>query len=108
MSKTVTQQTFDGLAFPIVRVRYAGPTNTRGSRWIATLRRDEERTYRVTRGYDYAAPMGSGGALAAALECWDKARADLNAWSDEHVAIPADLDAGSYAFTFVPKAMLNG
>lgn len=37
---------------PTVTVRYQGPTNTRGSRWSATLKRDRQTTYRASVPYD--------------------------------------------------------
>lgn len=103
----ITDRTFDGLAFPIVRVRYAGPTNYRGSRWIATMRRDNERSYRVVTPYDASLSTGTRNAIVAARACWDKARADLG-WDGEYIAIPAELDADTYAFTFVFSGILNG
>lgn len=108
---TITQETFDGLAFPIVRVRYAGPTETRGARWIATLRRDNERTYRATVSYDSGKPEGARNAIDAAWECWREARKDLvepgKNYCLDYVAIPADLSADSYAFTFVPTYLFK-
>ena len=103
----ITQETFDGLAFPIVRVRYSGPTDTRGARWYATLRRDNERTYRVNVGYDDGRPEGARNAIEAARACWEKATADLGVPSGEHVAIPSDLSESEYAFTMVPADILN-
>ncbi len=96
-----------GLAFPVIRVRYAGPTNHRGSRYIATLR-----GVRVTRSYD-CAENGSRNAYEAALACWKKYRDSLpHEWADaepldERVFIPGDLDADSYAFTVVPVGFLT-
>src|SRR5690348_7534971 len=64
------QDSLVGLAFPVIRVRYAGPTNYRGSRYIATLR-----GVRHTEHYDYALD-GSRNAYNAAAACWDKYRAE--------------------------------
>src|SRR5438309_2140569 len=99
MGKQITQETFDPFAFPVVKVRYAGPTNTKGSRWIATLRRDSKRTYRATVNYDHAEPSGAQNAIRAAWECWRKARNDLipagKNYCTDYVAIPGDLDANA-------------
>jgi hypothetical protein len=104
---TTTNQTFDGLAFPVARVRYSGDSG----RWSASIRRDSERTYRARVSYDQATGGGARGALPAALECLERALADLDlgagADPSEYVAIPGDLDAGTYTFTFVPAYLLN-
>jgi hypothetical protein len=93
-----------GLAFPVIRVRYAGPTNYRGSRYIATLR-----GVRHTEHYNYAED-GSRNAFNAAVACWQKYRqAHEEAFrGDEQprVFIPGDLDADAYAFTVVPAGFL--
>jgi hypothetical protein len=95
---------FLGLAFPVIRVRYAGPTDHNGSRYIATLR-----GIRHTESYDHA-QNGSYNALQAARACWDKYRAfyaDAYAGDDQPRAfIPGDLDRDSYAFTVVPEGFL--
>lgn len=99
----ITSETFDSFVFMVARVRFAGPTNTRGSRYIASIRRDNEHTYRVTHSYD-GALSPSKNASAAAQKCLRKALAD-NPYHDgtiSYVAIPGDLSANSYAFTFVP------
>jgi hypothetical protein len=104
----ITTESFAGLAFTVVRVRYAGPTNTRGSRWIATITRGSERT-RVTMPYRSERPHGAVNALPAAQACFAKVRRAINEPTDpsEWVAIPAELNADEYAFTFVPSDYLN-
>jgi hypothetical protein len=100
----MTIPNFDGLAFPVAKVRYAGPTNSRGSRWVASVYRDRDRTFRATVGYDHALPSGARNALPAALKAFEKARADIDAdLREDYVAIPGDFDADTYIFTFVPK-----
>lgn len=37
---------------PAVVVRYSGPTNTRGSRWLATLKRGAETTLRGSATFE--------------------------------------------------------
>jgi hypothetical protein len=104
----ITQETLSGLAFPVARVRFAGPTNYRGARYYATLRRDSERTYRASVPFSYAL-SASENALRAARMVHEKALADTGGGAPEdYVAIPGDLDASSYVFTFVPAYMLGG
>jgi len=103
---TITNQTFDGLAFPVAKVRYSS-----GS-WNASIRRDSERTFRARTSYDHATGGGARGALPAALKCLEKALADVDlgggASVADYLAIPGDLDGGAYAFTFVPASLING
>jgi hypothetical protein len=91
------------MAFPVVRVRYAGPTDYRGARYIATLR-----GVRVIDGYDYALD-GPRNAYNAARACWEKYRSQPAFAGDDQqrVFIPGDLDADSYAFTVVPAGFLS-
>ncbi len=39
---------------PVIVTRYLGPTNHRGSRVVATHRRDQETTWRVVVDWDYS------------------------------------------------------
>jgi len=39
---------------PIILTRYLGPTNCRGSRVVATHKRDSETTWRVVLAWDHA------------------------------------------------------
>ena len=102
----VSNETFKGLAFPVARVRYAGPTNYRGSRWIASIRRDNERTYRSQVSYRSELPSGSQNAIRAALTCLATMLADnpgLETSANDYVAAPGELSADEYVFTFVPR-----
>src|SRR5262245_23483276 len=105
----ITNETFEQLVFPVAKVRYAGPTNTRGGRYVASIYRDSERTYRATVGFDHA-DSPSTNARAAALACLTKSLADNNpdASVADYVAVPGNLSADSYTFTFVPADILNG
>jgi hypothetical protein len=47
-------------------VKYHGPTNTRGSRWIATIKRDSDHTWRGSASFDE-------GPISAALRAASKA-----------------------------------
>lgn len=93
-----------GRAFPVIRVRYAGPTNHRGSRYIATLG-----DFRVTWHYAYEL-SGPENAIRAAYACWLRYRNDrigsLGFDDSPRVFIPGDYDATTYAYTVVPEAML--
>lgn len=112
MSSPITQEAFAGFAFPVVRVKYAGPTNSRGSRWIASCRIDNERTVRCTLPYRHEVASGSVNALPAAVECMQRAfAAGSGGWEHpqvaDYVAIPGDLSASEYSFTFVPAYFFN-
>lgn len=101
----MNQQDLVGFAFPVIRVRYAGPTDYRGSRYIASCRRGDE-TDRATVSYDYAAG-GPATALEAARQCWAKRQQALTQTTgisddSERVFVPGNLDDNSYAFTVVP------
>jgi hypothetical protein len=98
----ITNETFDGLAFPVARVRYTG------NGYSATIYRDRDRTYRARTSYDHAIGGGARGALPAALKAFDKALADHNGLSahGDYVAVPGDLTADLYSFTFVPVEIL--
>lgn len=94
------REPFVGLAFPVIRVRYAGPTDCRGSRYAASCR-----GVRLQRSYDHAL-SASENAHAAAAACWQKVRAThkdvYDGDNQERVLIPGDLDRSSYSFTVVP------
>jgi hypothetical protein len=98
----ITNHTFDGLAFPVARVRYTG------NGYSATIYRDRDRKYSARTSYDHAIGGGARGALPAALKAFDKALADSNglAASGDYVAIPGDLTDQLYSFTFVPRELL--
>lgn len=95
---TVSNATFDGLAFPVAKVRYTG------SGYSASVYRDRDRTYRAKASYDHAVGGGARGALPAALKAFAKALADTNGLASEgdYVAVPGDFSADFYTFTFVP------
>lgn len=68
-------------------VRYAGPTNTRGSRWIATIRRDRETVWRAFVPF-------ADGPLAAAVAAAAKGGTDWQPVSCH------SIDADTYAVGF--------
>lgn len=96
-SDRITQSTFDGLAFPVAKVRYTG------SGYSATIRWDSEHTFRARVSYDHALSGGATQAIRAALKAHAKMLAEFPTHaSEQHLAIPGDLDAEHYTFTFVP------
>jgi hypothetical protein len=99
------QDSLVGLAFPVIRVRYLGPTDHRPSRYVATLR-----GVRVTESYDHALDGGRN-AYNAAAERWKRYRfrySDAFEGDDQpRVFIPGDLTDDSYSFTVVPTAFLS-
>lgn len=99
------QDAFVGLAFPVIRVRFAGPTDHRGSRYIATLR-----GVRHVEHYDHALDS-SRNAYNAAAACWERYRfAHSEACQGDttpRVLVPGDLDQEHYSFTVVPAAYLG-
>jgi hypothetical protein len=105
-----TNQTFDGLAFPVARVRYSGPTDTRGGRYNASLYRDRDRTYRASVPYGHDIGGGARGALPAALKVLECALVDITSGATvaDYVAIPGDYSDDAYVFTFVPAYFFDG
>jgi len=73
----------NGIAEPVpnlggaILVRYAGPTNSRGSRWIATLDRGEDCKFRAVVAFDYSSE--DDGRAAAARAALGK----FSAWANE-------------------------
>lgn len=104
----ITDETFAHLAFPVVKVRYDGPSDTHGARWIATIDRGGDLgIIRHMTSYDDSLSAGATNAIVAAKACFDKhcKRHDLE---NTHVAIPGNLDDRHYVFTMVPSYCLNG
>ena len=106
MSSMTRQDTLVGLAFPVIRVRYAGPDDSGGGRYIATLRHDAG----IVRDFEYA-DSPSSQAYKAARECWEKYQERnperFEGDDQERVFIPGDLSDDSYAFVVVPAAFLS-
>ena len=51
----------------MIRMRFSGPTDTRGARWIA-----DDGDNRMSRPYDYASTDGDDGRLSLAREFAEK------------------------------------
>ena len=101
---SIDHDTFRSLAFPVAKVRYAEPTDTQGGRYVASMYRDSERTYRASRPHAHAEQAGASQAIHAATLCLAKALEENNpdAKPADYIAIPGDFSADSYTFTFVP------
>lgn len=100
------QDAFVGLAFPVIRVRYVGPTNHRGSRFIATLR-----GVRHVEPYDYAisASRVPYNAAAAVLAKYREQTRQVIDWEPEPVVlVPGDLADDTYSYTVVPASFFGG
>jgi len=79
-----------------VVTRFAGPTNARGSRVIATCKRDNETTFRATVEYDHA--VGTLEAhYSAALACLAKIETQNDCYSFRFQAVASTVDG--YSFT---------
>jgi hypothetical protein len=104
----ISQNTFDGLAFPVARVRYAGPTEVRGSRFNATMKRGED-SYRIARSYRYDEPQGAGQAVHAARLCLANylEENDRDETVADYVAVPGEYDVDTYVFVFVPARFFS-
>lgn len=98
MTRIVTNETFDGLAFPVAKVRYTG------NGYSATIVWSSEHTFRARVSYDHRIGPGARNAIRAALAAHAKLTAEFPALADEEpVAVPGDLNANWYTFTFVPS-----
>jgi hypothetical protein len=93
-------QAFRPFAFPVAKVTYSG----NAARYYASMYRDTDRTYRAQHAYEYGESSDGSQAIHAATLCLAKSLADSS--SDmkvsDYVAVPGDLNADSYVFTFVP------
>ena len=69
-----------------VTVKYHGATNTRGSRWVASVKHDRHTTWRASATYD-------DGPLTAFNALRRKHFADIGAWT---IAAVGSLDTETY------------
>lgn len=115
MSTMLTQQdaiqeTFSGLAFPVVKVRYAGPTDTLGARYIATIRNggNQRADIRHVAHFQYELSP-SENAYRAARAAWGKYQTSFmrNVAEYPTVLIPGDLSDDAYCFVAVPLRFLE-
>jgi hypothetical protein len=84
--------------------RYHGPTDTKGARITATCRRDNQTTWKVSIGFDYALDCGSRHALAAQALV-DKHMAGLSTLPLMHCGNTSDNRG--YVFAINPKPFLE-
>ena len=84
MTSTITAAPARGLA---IKTKFAGPTNTLGSRVIATYKRSHEETLRATTGWRHEC-SAERNHLAAAQKLLAKLNADRVAYFEE-VGVPA-------------------
>ena len=86
---------------PLIRTKYLGPTNYRGSRITAVHKRDSERTQRVTIPWDHALD-GMENAKAAALALCAK-------WPYEQTMtlVACGFDHDHYYFIASPAPISN-
>lgn len=89
MTQTKSGQAWTGSyvsgSHPAIIVRYVGPTNHRGSRWFASLKRDSETTWRASVPFQ-------DGPLEAARELLRKQ--NLTTWQLRDCA---SIDPDTYA-----------
>ena len=64
----------------IISAKYHGPTNHRGSRWIATMADSSNGKVRLTLGYDYGNRNGTDAALTYRDEGWQAAYDVVQKW----------------------------
>jgi hypothetical protein len=92
----------DLLQGPCIITRYLGPTNTRGSRVVATHKRDSETTWRKVLSWDHALDSAENHRAAA--------EALLAAWPYEFDAVIAGRghDHEAYFWLVVSRYQLEG
>ena len=79
-----------------ITVKYLGPTDTKGSRWVVTYRQDGE-VRRRTVPFDYALGGGVPGAYGALIDAlleegWDPAGVRPEDGYTAQVVLPTDWD----------------
>jgi hypothetical protein len=102
----INQEQLRGYAFPLIKVRYRGPTDAHGSRWSASVA-----GMRTTLPYASAKPGGSAGALPAARKMWGRALAEqagTGETPDDFIFIPIDISNDTYGFVPISKIILWG
>ena len=60
----------------LIKVRYLGPTNHKGSRWAATYKRSSDQTFRAVTPCHGTSHDDNANGYAAALACLAKINAD--------------------------------
>lgn len=94
-----------GLAFPVIRVRFAGPTDHRGARWIASYH-----GVRFVQPFHVGPEGPSELAGRAAYCCWRKyvnSRGADMVDDGPRLMIPGDAGPDEYAYLAVPERFLQ-
>lgn len=110
---TTTTPDFETLAFPLIVVKYYGPTDTLGSRYVATLKRyggmsEGTRTLaRVTVGINGSRELSTQ-AHDAARAVWAKYGADTDGDPTPRAFVPVAMWDGSTGFAVVPVRFFGG
>jgi hypothetical protein len=116
---TIESKTTDalvGYAFPLIVVKYYGPTDARGSRYVATLKRyggmSEGTVIESRRSAPFRYDMGtSEQSMALVRECWARYIApgrDGKATDDvARVFVPCDMANGDTGYVVVPASVLT-
>lgn len=104
----VSQDTWNGLAFPTVKVRYSGAGNYRGARYVATIKHDYA-TYSASVPYD-TEHDGKPSRIAAVWKALDRMadkRETERMNRDEYMIVWGDIDTDGYVGLLVPKYLLD-
>jgi hypothetical protein len=101
----LTQDKLQGLAFPLIKVRFHGPTDNNWQRWTASY--DGRR---ITRPYDDSIEDGARNALPVAQELWERVLKEnqMNQTIKDYILIPVNVDSSSYGFVPVEKYIIRG
>ncbi|MFN7340282.1 MAG: hypothetical protein ACK5VI_04275 [Opitutia bacterium] len=83
----------------VILVRYRGPTDRAGSRWIATLDRGKPDIFRASARFNYAGSENDG-SDAAAGACLEKYQSFLDGRFSCKLTGRARLSSDSFVYTF--------
>ena len=83
----------------VILVRYKGPTNQTGSRWIATLDRGKPDVFRASSRFNYAGSENDGSDAAAAA-CLEKYQSFLDGRFACKLTGRARLSGDTFVYTF--------
>jgi hypothetical protein len=103
----ITQDTLKGYAFPLIKVRYRGPTDHHSARWSASL---DGRW--LSASYDDGERTGAQSALPVAIELWSFMLMEHRVGTggetaDDFIFIPVDLGSDTYGFVPIAKSFFN-
>ena len=96
-----------GLSFPVIRVRFSGPTDHHGARYVASLR-SPLGTVQHFEPFHVGPEGPSELAHKAARACWEKYLAERRYEEEEPRAfIPGDMGPDEYVFLAVPEGFVS-